>query len=514
MIAMVVLIEALIIVPGLAYTFWGRQFRRLTIMSYFTAESIAHYFEQFWLGKEEYAQLVAGYHDAAQAVEGKSADAAENEKKLQALANVERDLTSKLEDLYNTRFGIMAYLLPLLILAGVLFIEITFAVELVTYLLAKNASSVTARPIPVELMERIHLLPDKVALAGLAGAYLWVGIDILRRVASLTLLPSDLAYYSLRMVTAPILGFAVGTAAGNADTSVMAAFTICVLPIADIMTWVRSIGARLTNVKDEPEAAPDRLINLPGVDSLVAARLQDQGISTILQLCDADPVQLSMRTGLDFAFVVRLVDQSLAWRYFNTRLRDLNAFGWSGASDILASGRDFPTLEKAALGYAQAKDALERARTALGKSKPENANYQSLVQRQSAAQARYETAARSLRQADTPGSLGALIATMEQTPALRLTREGVSNSVRGIKSDRYVSFIAQLMYEIDTDGAIQDEPSWFEALVSRFFGGSKPGPADPKPGEQVKPPDPVEVDEKDKPADRVQPPGAIKPSGQ
>lgn len=241
------------------------------------------------------------------------------------------------------------------------------------------------------------------------------------------------------MTVAPMLGYAIGTVAGGADTTALVAFTISALPFGDIITWLRSAAARAANVKDDSKPAPDRLINLPGVDSIIETRLQDQGISTIMQMCDVDPVQLSMRTGLDFPFIIRLVDEALVWSFVGDRLRALNGFGWCGASDIAAAAGESGNLEIASLEFANAKEALDRAATALDKT-----GHQALTERKQEAELRLRKAKNSLHR------LEKLTAAMEKTDA-KLIVAGLNNIANRIAEDRYVQFIRRLMYEIDRE---------------------------------------------------------------
>jgi hypothetical protein len=344
--------------------------------------------------------------------------------------------------------------------------------EFANHLLEHNAHG--AAPQPGRVITGVTHLPDKVAVAALAGAYFWVVMDLLRRTSSLTLLPSDISYYALRMMIAPVVGYALGTVAGNANASVLVAFAITLLPFGDLMAWARSLSARALNVANNPEDAPDRLTNLPGVDSAVAERLQQQGITTILQLCDADPVQLSMRTGLDFAFMVRLVNEAIGWSYFGNKLRSLASYGWSGAADIAAAARfvkeDIVRLEDAALGYSGAKAALEVVDAKLKKLSAQDPKRPDLEAQRTRAKQKYDDAKERLDSAALPEFDNALIDAITKGD-LKLDRSGVRNIVRRIDADTYAHFISRLMFEVKAPSVRGAQPAnplvdWFKKLFS------------------------------------------------
>ena len=449
----VLLLEALILLPGLAYVFWGRTYRRRMILSYFTPGSIADYLDQFWAGSEQHSNLSARYVEAVQALK-KPAKKEDMERLRHDKAQAEQALNQALMDLYNRRFGWLSYLIPLAALAAIIWVEGQFVADYINFLLTKNAASLN--PNPENFTHPHSHLPDKITVAALAGAYLWVGLDLFRRSSSLTLLPSDFMYYSLRLVVAPALGYAVGTVAGGAETSALVAFTVALLPIGDIITWARSLSARSLNVAQPPEEARDKLTNLPGVDSTVAARLQEQGITTILQLCDADPVQLSMRTGLDFAFIVRLVDESLGWCYFGSKLLQLNAYGWSGAADITAAargGKSEVSLEAAARQYVDAKTRYDSTTAQLSRLTADDPGRPALKAKHKDAQQDLVSAQEALQQAVTSDFDFSLIDSITKAADLKLEASGLRNIVRRLEADTYTHFISRLMSEIRAQSA-------------------------------------------------------------
>jgi hypothetical protein len=66
----------------------------------------------------------------------------------------------------------------------------------------------------------------------------------------------------------------------------------------------------------------------------VADTLQDIGITTVPQLAYCDPVQVSIKGGFDFSFVVDVVGQALAWIYFEDKLALLRIIGLRSSVEI------------------------------------------------------------------------------------------------------------------------------------------------------------------------------------
>jgi hypothetical protein len=303
-------------------------------------------------------------------------------------------------------------------------------------------------------------LPDKVVVAALSGAYLSVGLNLFSRIACLSLLPSDLNYYTLRMIIAPAMGFALSTVAGSVNAVVLVAFAITLLPISDILTWLRSLAAKSLNITDSPQEVTDKVINLPGVDSDLAARFQEQGVTTIRQFADTDPVQLSMRSGLDFAFVVSLVDEALVWPYFGKKLLALSAFGWNGVSDVIDTATSLASdqsMERSAHDLVAAQAALDIVSANVAATPPLDPGYPQLVGALTAAQQAVSVAKAGLI-ANAASHNDALIKSIAATPDLNLTEVGLRNAVLGIGTDCYALFIRRLMREVQPAVAVDVKP--------------------------------------------------------
>jgi hypothetical protein len=120
-----------------------------------------------------------------------------------------------------------------------------------------------------------------------------------------------------------------------------------------------------------PSAAPDErndvIVRLPGVDEEKARALGAEGVTTIAQLIAVDPVHTSISTGLQFKYLLGLIDTALLWRYFGTHLDALREFGFIGASQVLdfAEAQRPSEVTTRARGVAEAATELDRCNNAV-----------------------------------------------------------------------------------------------------------------------------------------------------
>ena len=424
-------LEAIIVIPALGYVLWGRRYRRRMILNYFTPNVIAQYFNQFFPGSI--------YGSEAKDYQTKFKQDPESDATRQA----SQLLGQRLRDLYNKRFGWISYVVSLVVLVAILAEEGTLAANFVATGLGKIIDTAAGAAPAVALATETPSEAENltITVAAIAGAYLWIGLSIIGRCASLTLLPWDINYYSLRLLIAPMMGQAVAVL--DPGRGILIAFVITMLPIGDILTWLRAGAAKALNITETPSEAADKAINLPGIDSEIAARLQEQGITTIRQLADANPTHLSMHTGLDFPFIVTLVDEAVAWGYFGPTLISLKSFGWTGASNIIDTAvalRANPD-EASALSFCAANERLRAAESLLLQtpgSDPLRA------QRQTDRDAAQQDVA--MKQKALAAS--SLIDEIASVSDLKLKPEGLRNAVRAIGDDSYANFIRNLQRDI------------------------------------------------------------------
>jgi hypothetical protein len=181
----------------------------------------------------------------------------------------------------------------------------------------------------------IPLQVNMIAIAAMAGAYVLVSIDTIARVTRRDLLPEDLYLTALRLAACVPLGYAFGSLVSDSATAPFIALALTAFPLQQLVTFLQQIGARQLGVTIQvQQSSPDSPIQLAGIEQTVCARLGAIGMNTISQVAYADPVQLTMRTSLNFVYVLDIVSQALAWIYLEQKLAIIRPMGLRGAFEM------------------------------------------------------------------------------------------------------------------------------------------------------------------------------------
>lgn len=280
---------ALGLLPAIHHLMFGYWERRREILDYFDDKSIRLYFERFF---------------AARAPE---------------LSQRPRE---QLETLYDQRFGLRTFLLPLLAYAATLMISVAVIV------------SVSIEPIFGITMPGTVTDTHKAVVYALAGAYLWVVSDLLDRLRQRNIVPSALSAAGFRFIISVPLALALIAIAGD-KISPAAAFLLGVFPTATLMLILRRTATKQFGLGDDATASKSELEVIDGINTSLAEKLSEIGVSTILQLAYEDPIQLCMRLNLSFSFVLDVASQALVAMYFSgERYKDYltpRKFGLRGA---------------------------------------------------------------------------------------------------------------------------------------------------------------------------------------
>ena len=219
---------------------------------------------------------------------------------------------------YHRRFGRRYFIAPVLILATLVVLASSLAIESIL-----QPNKATWAP---------KLALNAAALSALAGAYMWVVSDFIWRGRRMDFAPGDILWGSLRIFIAGPMGLAFG---GIIEPTVLAfvAFGLGAFPLETIQSFLRQLSAKTMNV--QIGASQDsELLNLNGMDQILSERLEQEDIRSIVQLAYCDPIQLTMRSNLSFNSVVDLVSQALAWVYIEHKLPIVRAYGLRGAYEF------------------------------------------------------------------------------------------------------------------------------------------------------------------------------------
>jgi hypothetical protein len=290
--------------PVIHHLFFGLRERRREILCLFDNQSIGFYFQLF---------------DPAQMAELK---------KGARTAEPKKDPARALAQLYDDRFGVRTYILPLCVYTLVLAVTIVVTVW-----------TAFGERVPT------HLPGATIAPAGayaLAGAYLWVVSDLIGRYRQRNLVPSSLYAAAFRMTIAIPLAAAV---AGMLNETVAPTFGFLLgaFPTNTLMLVMRRQLSPKLGLGDDTAGQKQKheLETLQGVNTSIAETLSDIGITTLVQLAYEDPIQLAMRTNLSFYFVLDLVSQALAALYID--LAKARQYSIRGAIEAISISR---TLEE------------------------------------------------------------------------------------------------------------------------------------------------------------------------
>lgn len=233
-------------------------------------------------------------------------------KNYRGYAGAEGNAPAEFKSVYKRWYGRSRFFIPVLLVSLVALIE--------NYQLALG------------LQLWVEDQPISAVGAAIAGGYTFVTSDFVARVQRGSLSRADILRGALRLVVAVPVGLAFGQL--SASLAVFIAFGVGIFPLEAITTIIRRVLDDKLKLQAVSDSVPDRVAVLSGIDRPIADRLQDADITTVPQLAWCDPIQLTMRTNLNFEFVSDIVGQSLAWVYLRDRLAMLQPFGLRGAYEI------------------------------------------------------------------------------------------------------------------------------------------------------------------------------------
>lgn len=175
------------------------------------------------------------------------------------------------------------------------------------------------------------------AAAAVAGAFLFVSWDLATRAVRRDMFWNDVLLGALRIALSIAIGYAISSIAQD-HVGPFIAFVSAALPVEIIAmigrrylnkTFNLDIGAAATGTSNT-----DQLISLSGIDAVIADRIADADITSISQLAYCDPIQLAMRTNLNFAFLLDGISQAQAWLYIGSNIKNVCSMGFRGAYEL------------------------------------------------------------------------------------------------------------------------------------------------------------------------------------
>jgi len=170
------------------------------------------------------------------------------------------------------------------------------------------------------------------AMAALAGGYLWTLNDQIARARSLDFSPTDVHWGTLRLVIAIPMGYAFASLAPGVAPFV--AFGLGAFPLSALIAMLRNVSEKRLGLGPTADEASDSIDRLQGINRPIVQRLAFEDISTVVQLAYCDPVRVVMRSNLSFNFVTDVMNQALAWIYFQEAMDTLRPLGLRGGVEI------------------------------------------------------------------------------------------------------------------------------------------------------------------------------------
>src|SRR5262249_48625191 len=114
------------------------------------------------------------------------------------------------------------------------------------------------------------------------------------------------------------------------------AYLLGMLPTATIVTVARRVVARWVNLGDSDPHALTDIQKLHSVDVYTAELLADEGITSAAELAYADPVRLSIRTGLGFSVVITCASEAMLALYLTEpdQMPKARRYGIGGSYEV------------------------------------------------------------------------------------------------------------------------------------------------------------------------------------
>jgi hypothetical protein len=281
---------ALAFFPVLHHLIYGVPERRREILGLFDAASTRLYFGQFY-----YAEI----------------------RNLQGSDPVEY-----LRDFYDGRFGRHTFYLPL----SIFILTLVLTVVVMVFRLLNIETGIGT---PLTNL-------NNTSMYALAGAYLYVTSDLLTRYRQRDIVPSIVYWSSFRFLISIPLAASVTfflrdvDIAGNMAAAI--AFSLGVFPTSTLFLVLRrKVSPKLGLTEDVADPNKIELESIFGINTGIAEKFADVGITTLLQLAYEDPILLAMRTNLSLNFIVDVVSQALLVVYMPDRGAAARKLGLRGA---------------------------------------------------------------------------------------------------------------------------------------------------------------------------------------
>lgn len=197
---------------------------------------------------------------------------------------------------------------------------------------------------PVSLIDKVRLSDGAVQdwawviAFAILGGYTRVVYEMVLRYYQENIRPADLLWWCYRLIVSVPLGYAVGMFLNGGDSprgAYAVAFLLGLFPTTTVTNIGRQLFSKLTK-SEQVEEPPAQLKDLATLDSETILVIGEEGISTYTQLAYADPIRLTIRTGLNYSFVITAISEAMLLGYLGTRKKMdvVRLFGFTGGYEI------------------------------------------------------------------------------------------------------------------------------------------------------------------------------------
>ena len=230
---------------------------------------------------------------------------------------------------FGRLYGRRHFVLPLLLVAVISLLGFRATSQSVQAWLSNNQSTAPYPPI---------------VISAFLGGYAWVLYDHFRRFRTGDFTSHDIYAAVYRFLIAVPLGISIAAFLKD-EVGIGVAFLLAAFPTAALLTLTRRLASQKLGLGESGESGTLELEKLQCVGRANAERYVDEGISTIAELAWADPIALTIKTNLEFNFVIDSVSQALMWVYFEDRVKKLYPLSLRGAQEVCAFLNDLDSDE-------------------------------------------------------------------------------------------------------------------------------------------------------------------------
>jgi hypothetical protein len=325
---------------------WFTRFREFE--NSLKGSALSAYLQRYW--SRRLIQTLLDSH----AIAGPPKDLALPDSKWRETADARADLCDRLfARIYHEQYGLPAFIPPFVVVLCVAYAAAALVGCNYDVTQTDIGSAKTA----------IYGITQQALLASFGGALMFVVSDSVLSIRRRALNVSDVYWYALRLFLAIPVALVVGGPDGSRTAFV---FALGTFPVDALLKIVRRIGFPQITDFDKTQNSPDKLLTLDGVTLPIVSEFEAEGINSIEQVADADPLILSIRTGFPFRFTLRLCSQAIVRRHFGENASLLTPIGLADVVPIYllmkaedgVTSTSFPKIDDSGSVIAEAASRL------------------------------------------------------------------------------------------------------------------------------------------------------------